>query len=274
MVGAAIARAMHQVLDADPKILDDPLVVGLVEGSSREEIMRQPQDSRAPEWFRSTFPLRSRFTEDSLRDAVDDGIQQYVMLGAGMDTFPYRQPKWASRRLRIFEIDYPESQKFKRECLARRGISVPANVKFCPIDFEHMSVAEGVARWSLDRREVTFFSWLGVTQYLSREAIDSTLRFVLSMPKGSELVMEFILPPGAWAATEAPYLAEVVARMAKHGEPWLTFFTPEEISTHLTALGFSQVSHLSPADAAARYFGNRRDRLGPPHYVRLVRAVV
>src|SRR5260370_7354668 len=113
------------------------------------------------------------------------------MVGAGMDTFPYRQPNWARKRLRIFEIDHPESQKFKLKCLAQRGISVPANVKFCPIDFERMSLAEGVSQSSLDRHKTTFFSWLAVTHYLTREAIDSTLPFILSIPKVSHLLTWF-----------------------------------------------------------------------------------
>jgi len=116
MIRTSIMRAMHQVLDADPKILDDPLAVGLVEGSSLDEILAAAPDSRPPPWFRSIFVLRSRYTEDSLEKAAASGIGQYVLLGAGMDTFAYRQPSWAAR-LRILEIDHPESQKIKREYL-------------------------------------------------------------------------------------------------------------------------------------------------------------
>jgi methyltransferase (TIGR00027 family) len=162
MMGTSMLRAVHQVLDADPKILDDPLAVGLVEGSSREEILAAPPGFLPPVWFRSIFVLRSRYTEDSLGEAVANGIGQYVLLGAGMDTFAYRQPSWAAR-LRIFEIDHPESQKVKREHLVKRGIAVPANVEFCPIDFENSSLVEGLATSSLDHRAPTFFSWLGVT---------------------------------------------------------------------------------------------------------------
>ena len=273
MIRTSIMRAMHQVLDADPKILDDPLAVGLVEGSSPEEILAAAPDSRPPPWFRSIFVLRSRYTEDSLEEAVANGIGQYVLLGAGMDTFAYRQPSWAAG-LRIFEIDHPESQKVKREHLLKRGIAIPANVEFLPIDFEHRSLAEGLAASSLDRRAPTFFSWLGVTQYLTREAIDSTLRFLLSMPRRSEIVMEFILPPDSWTPEEAVFLTKVVQMVGELGEPWLTYFTPNEISDHLLKLGASRVSHLTLEDAAARYFLNRHDGLRPPHYVNLLRATV
>jgi methyltransferase (TIGR00027 family) len=273
MMGTSILRAVHQVLDADPKILDDPLAVGLVEGSSREEILAASPDSWPPIWFRSIFVLRSRYTEDSLEEAVANGIGRYVLLGAGMDTFAYRQPSWAAR-LRIFEIDHPESQKVKREHLLKRGIAIPANVEFCPIDFEHSSLAEGLATSSLDHRAPTFFSWLGVTRYLTKEAIDSTLRFILSMARGSEIAMEFILPPDSWTSEETGYLTRVLPTATAIGEPWLTYFTPEEMSEHLTRLGFSRASHLTPEDAVARYFVNRHDGLRPPHYVRLIRAAV
>jgi methyltransferase (TIGR00027 family) len=273
MIRSVIYRAMHQVLDADPKILDDPLAVGLVKGSSREEILAMPANSLPPTWFRSPFVMRSRYAEDSLREAVADGIGQYVLLGAGMDTFAYRQPSWVAR-LRIFEIDQLESQKVKLEHLAKLGIAVPANVEFCSIDFEHTSLSEGLATSSLDHRATAFFSWLGVTQYLTKEAIDSTLRFLLSMPRRSELVLGFVLPPDSWRPEEVNFLTQVVRRAGELGEPWLTFFRPNEISDYLMDLGFSQVSHLTLEDAAARYFVNRHDGLRPPHYGRYVRATV
>jgi len=277
MLGAAIFRAVHQVLDRDPRILDDPLAVGLVEGSSPEEILAAPPGSlfRPPTWFRSIFVLRSRYAEDSLHEAVANGIVQYVLLGAGMDTFAYRQPSWAAK-LRIFEVDHPESQKVKREYLARRGIAVPGNVEFCPIDFERASLAEGLATSSLDHRALTFFSWLSVTQYLTKEAIDSinSLHFVLSMPKRSTIVGEFILPPDSWTSEEMVFLQTVPKLAAEAGEPWLTYFTPDEISQHLFKLGFSRVSHLTPGEAASRYFMNRQDGPRPPDYVRILQADV
>jgi hypothetical protein len=124
----------------------------------------------------------------------------------------------------------------------------------------------------LDSRVPTFFSWLGVTQYLTKAAVDSTLHVLLSMPRRSELAMEFILPPDSWTPEEADFLTQVVHLALEIGEPWLTYFTPDEIFEHLLKLGFSHVSSLTPEDAAARYFVNRQDGLRPPHYVRLLRA--
>ena len=157
--------------------------------------------------------------------------------------------------------------------MAKRGIAVPTNVAYCAIDFERTSLAEALATSSLDLGAPTFFSWLGVSQYLTREAIDSTLRFISSMPKGSEIVMEFILPPDSWTP-EKNYLTQVVRPVAETGERWQTYFTPEEISERLTLLGFSRVSHFTPEDAVARYFVNRLDGLRPPDYSRPLRAVV
>src|SRR5260370_30103123 len=124
----AIQRAAHQVLDDEPRILDDPIAIGLVEGCSREEILAAAQDYRTPmiALLRSAFVLRSRFVEDCLQSAVTGGIRQYVILGAGLDTFAYRQPYWA-RNLAIFEVNHPSSQEYKRERLADRGIEFPAS---------------------------------------------------------------------------------------------------------------------------------------------------
>jgi methyltransferase (TIGR00027 family) len=273
MIASAIFRAMHQVVDGEPKILNDPLAVGLVEGSSREEILAPGPHSEFPKWFRTIFILRSRYTEDSLAEAVASGISQYVPLGAGMDTFAYRQPNWAAN-LRIFEVDHPESQNVKREHLVKRGISIPANVEFVPIDFERTSLAEGLAASSLDHHSSALFSWLGVTQYLTNEAIDSTLRFILSMPRGSQLVMEYIIPANSWTTEEAGFMSRVPQLAADVGEPWLTYFTPDQVSDHLLKLGFRRISHLTPENAAMRYFQNRQDGLRPPDYVRLLRPEV
>src|SRR5260370_40550562 len=121
--------------------------------------------------LRSAFVLRSGFVEDCLQSAVTGGIRQYVILGAGLDPFAYRQPGWA-RNLAIFEVDHPSSQEYKKERLAARGIQIPANLRFCPCDFEHQSLDEALAAISFERGTTTFFSWLGVTQYLTRDAIE------------------------------------------------------------------------------------------------------
>lgn len=173
----AVLRAAHQILDAHPKILDDPVAIGLVEGSSTADIRTQESDLQQPlkRLARSLFVMRSRFAEDQLAEAVQAGVRQYVLLGAGLDTFAYRQPAWA-RPLQIIEVDQPASQAFKRERLGHAGVAIPDNVTFCPLDFERTSLQEGLGAVAFDPQVPTFFVWLGVTQYLTSEAIAATLQ--------------------------------------------------------------------------------------------------
>ena len=176
----AIFRAAHQVLDASPKILDDPVAVDLVEGASVAAIRAAEADHQTPgrRLARALFVLRSRFAEDQLAEAIRPGIGpgggpgggqrvgQYVVLGAGLDTFAYRQPRWA-RHLAIIEVDHPASQAFKRQQLRRHQIAVPDNLAFAPIDFERQDLASGLSGGPFAADRPTFLSWLGVSQYLT-----------------------------------------------------------------------------------------------------------
>jgi methyltransferase (TIGR00027 family) len=297
----AILRAVHQVLDDDPKILRDPIALQIVEGlvretfarlwpqryataspampaSSRQDILDAAEELRTPMWtlIRSHPLVRSRFTEDCLMEAAAGGVRQYVALGAGLDTFAYRQPPWA-KDLQIFEVDHPATQHWKRDHLAQMGIPLPANLEFCPIDFEQTTLTEGLARTVFDRRVPTFFSWLGVTMYLTRDAIEATLRFVLSLPQRSEIVFDFSPPHTSMSAADAKAWAEVAAflepRLAARGEPVITFFAAEELQGWLRQLGFARLLLLSSELATERYFAGRRDGLRA-QTPRLLRATV
>lgn len=288
-IGVAIQRAVHQVLDDDPKILCDPIALQIVEGlvrenfamfwprryataspampaSSRQDILDAAEELRKPMWtlIRSHPLVRSRFTEDCLMEAAAGGVRQYVVLGAGLETFAYRQPPW-EKDLRIFEVDHPATQHWKREHLARVGIPIPDNLEFCPIDFEKTALAEGLAMTSFDRHVPTFISWLGVTMYLTRDAIASTLRFVLSLPQRSEIVFDFSPTRESMSATDAQARAEVAALLrpllAARGEPVITFFAAEELQGWLRQLGFAKLLLLSVELATERYFAGRRDGL-------------
>jgi len=275
MILTAIARAAHQVLDHEPRILHDPIAIGLAEGCSREEILAAAPDHRTPIalLLRSAFVLRSRFAEDCLRSAVERGIRQYVILGAGLDTFAYRQPAWA-RELVIFEVDHPSSQEYKRERLTASRIEIPANLCFCPCDFEQQSLEEALAAISFDRRATTFFSWLGVTQYLTREAIETTLRFVASLPHGSEIVLQFVVPQDHLSGIDAEVSLFAASGAAMRGEPWITRIDPEDCETWLGKLGFSKVIRLTQEDAQRRYFHGRRDGLRVYRVSELMDAIV
>jgi methyltransferase (TIGR00027 family) len=254
--GVSIQKSLHQMLDAAPKILDDPIaprLIDLASDTSKAMIALVESATRAVKSpFRAVFIMRSRYTEDCLAEALISGVRQYVVLGAGLDTFAYRQPSWASS-LRIYEIDHPASQEWKRERLEVAKVKVPENLTFAPIDFEITSLREGLTTAGFDFRTPSFFSLLGVTQYLTIEATESIFELVQSLPHGTEIVFEFIVPDDLMPANEASVFATMAAFSAERGEPWLTRFRPAELQTRLTGLGFSHVTHLSPTAGNAHF---------------------
>jgi len=270
---AATLRAVHQLIDEEPKILNDPIVLRLLDASTLDQIHLNPNRFRTPSMkaTRSHIVMRSRYTEDRLAEAVDNGVQQYLMLGAGLDTFSYRQPHWA-RVLRIFEVDRSASQRSKRERLALAGIEVPSNVELIACDFETTSLRDCLPRSSFDFRKPAFLSWLGVTMYLSTDAIDAVFRFVNSLPRSSEIVFTFASP--ASTAKENCREPSIAAFAAAHGEPWRTRFEPNDLDHRLHGLGFSTVSFLSASEADTRYFRGRHDGLHAPRKVGIVTATV
>jgi methyltransferase (TIGR00027 family) len=246
-------RAAHQLLDGEPKVLDDSVVVRLLGAGAVERIRGDAVRYLNPEAtaLRAHVVLRSRWAEDRLALAVARGVRQYLVLGAGFDTFAYRQPAWASA-LDIYEVDQPATQREKAERLARARIAIPANVALVAVDFEGESLTAGLACSRFDVRTPTFVACLGVFMYLTTEAIDAVFRFVAALPPSSELVFTF-------ASTEAGGGA-LAARAAAVGEPWQTRLDGEQLRTELPHLGFSAGSFLEPGEAA-RYFEGRRDGL-------------
>ncbi len=256
-LGVAALRAAHRVMDAEPWILDDPIAIRLLEADLHAHLL-DPARLQRPlaRGLRSHVLLRSRVAEERLETACLAGLRQCVMLGAGYDTFAYRQPGWASA-LRIFEVDHPTSQAAKRERVRMADLEVPANLVHAPVDFERISLADGLRLAGFDASLPTFFSWLGVTMYLTRPAIESILGFVASLPQGSRMVLTFAQPE----AEEPSRLADLAAEA---GEPWLTRFTPAELTDALQSAGFRVVEILDPDEARQRYFQDRADGLPPP----------
>jgi methyltransferase (TIGR00027 family) len=219
--------------------------------------------------LRAHVVLRSRFAEDRLEAAVQRGVTQYILLGAGYDTFAYRQPEWA-RAIRVIEIDQPASQAQKRAHLAAVNVGVPPNVTFADIDFERESLHDGLLRHGISLHEPTFFSWLGVTMYLTEDAIDAVLGTVAAFPTGSEIVFTFASPREPAGPDAGPTLAEQAAAV---GEPWISYFAPEQIERKLLQFGFATVGFLTPGEAAARYFRDRTDGLPVPKRTAIVSAI-
>jgi len=274
-LGVAALRAAHQLMDGDPKILDDPIIPRLLEAELLERI-RTGLDSLQAPWalrLRAHVLLRSRYAEDRLAVAVENGMRQYVLLGAGLDTFAYRQPPWA-RNLRIFEVDHPASQQAKRARLAAAGIAIPPNVEFVAIDFESVSLRAGLLASSLELGQPAFFSCLGVLVYLTEEAVDALFGLVATLPEPSELIFTFSPPTSSLQAMEAGSRTALAAMVEKLGEPWRTHLDPETLAGKLKGLGFERLELLSPEESEERYFRGRSDSLRAPKHARIARAVV
>jgi methyltransferase (TIGR00027 family) len=275
--GAAVMRALHQTLDGQPKILDDPISVRLVDPhsdiyKSRVELLeRLPEPTRLR--FRATFVMRSRYAEDCLVEAFGNGVRQYVLLGAGLDTFAYRQPSWASS-LRIFEVDHPATQRWKRRRLTEASVCMPDNVRFVSVDFEKTSLATALSQAGQDLSAATFFSMLGVSQYLTEAALDQTLKLVLSTPAPSEIVFSFVASDAVLPADDVARVRAFTAQFAAIGEPWLSRFDPERLVAKLRDMGFPRIFHLTPEEANRRYFQNRRDGLNAAFSEQMIRASV
>jgi methyltransferase (TIGR00027 family) len=272
---AGVSRALHQLVDDEPKVLADPVAVRLVEAAAPGALAAAMETCRLPErkHTRALMVYRSRFAEDELAGAARQGIRQYVVLGAGLDTFAYRQPPYAGA-LQIFEVDHPATQAWKRESLAAAGISLPTNLAWAPVDFERETLAAGLTAAGFDETRPAAFTWLAVTQFLTRPAIDATLRFVAGLPAPSTIVLTFVLSDDALPDDEREGKRQIVQRTVGLGEPWVTFFRPDELCAHLHDLGFARVFHLTPAEANAHYFAGRPDGMQVRHIEQLVSATV
>jgi methyltransferase (TIGR00027 family) len=273
--GVAKVRAFHQLLDHEPKILADPVIVKLLDTKALEEIRARSEERNEPRFaaFRAHIVLRNRYAEDCLREAAEGGVRQYVLLGAGYDTFAYRQPQWAAG-LTIFEVDHPVTQAAKQELLAKSGVELPENLRFAGVNFEAESLREGLERAGFDFTRPAFFSCLGVLVYLDDRAIAGLFEFVGARPAGSEFVFTFSQPDAALDAREAESRAKIKSTVSEMGEPWRSYFEPERLREMLMGAGFSVVTFLTPAEAEERYFRGRTDALRAPRHVRLGRAVV
>ena len=267
-IGTAYLRAAHQLFETQPRILDDPVALLLLGPAALQRIKDTADHYRTPERLalRAHVVLRSRFAEDRLAAAVLRGITQYVILGAGFDTFALRQPPWA-QALKILEVDHSGTQAMKRSHLAEAGLTMPGNAAFANIDFEHESLLDGLLRYHVLMDEPTFFSCLGVTMYLKEDAIDAMLRSVARFPAGSEIVLTFAQPP-----VDSP--SQLAQRAAGFGESWVSYFEPDELEVKLRGLGFSKAEFLSPVEAEERYFRQHPGDLPVPKQTNILYAVL
>ncbi len=221
---------------------------------------------------------RSRYTEDCLNQAIQDGLRQYVILGAGFDTYAFRlalrQPDLAGR-VQVFEVDHPITQAMKRERIAAAGWDLPANLHFVPIDFTQQSIGDALAQSPYDPDQVTFFSWLGVTFYLPCEVVLATLAAVARLaPKGSTIVFDY-MDADAFVPERAGRRVQLMQAIARQvGEPMQCGFDPQTLAETLLPAGWQLVENLSPAEIEARYFQGRQDDYHAFEHVHFARAVI
>jgi methyltransferase (TIGR00027 family) len=256
----AMRRAAHQLLDR-PLIFEDPLALPIVGPEGRQEIESRPERFETPtrRIMRAFLVMRSRYAEDLLAAAVARGVRQYVLLGAGLDTFAYRNPH-AAVGLRVFEVDHPATQGWKRDCLAAAGIGVPPWLTFAPVNFEHELLAAGLARAGVDRSRPAVFAWLGVVPYLTRDTVLDTLRLIAaSSAAGSEIIFDYTEPPDRLDPARRAIFDARAAAVAALGEPFITFFEPLPLGETLCGMGYSAVEDADGGLLNARYAHDRAD---------------
>ena len=257
----AMRRAAHQLYDAPPLVFDDPIAVAIL-GPHAAEIERTPGRNPAnkPRPFsislRAYLVARSRYAEDLLAQAVQRGVTQYVLLGAGLDTFAHRNPHPS---LHVFEVDHPATQQWKRELLLTTALPTPASLTYVPVDFERQSLPAQLQAAGFNPAAPTFFAWLGVVPYLTLEAFRATICFISAQPPTSGLIFDYAQPRHLLPPLEQLALDSLASRVQLAGEAFQLFFTPAEIAAELAA--FHTIEDIGASEINARYFAARTDNL-------------
>ena len=262
-VRVALWRALHVEVDPPPHVLVDE--VGLRLAAPDDGWRSRPDMSPFTRPFRASIVARGRFIEDLVAERAARGVGQYVLLGAGLDTFAQRRPELASR-LVVFELDRPGPQAWKRERLVDLGLGVPPFLRLVPVDFEAGDTWwQRLAAAGFDAGRPAVVASTGVSMYLTREAIAATLRQVARLAPGSTLAMTFLLPLELADPEARPGLQRAADGARASGTPFISFFTPAEMLALAREAGFRDVEHVSAADLAQRYFAGRADGLRPPN---------
>jgi methyltransferase (TIGR00027 family) len=249
---AAAYRAAHQVVD-QARIFADPFALPIL-GLTAETVIDQTQAQQAHGGMRFFIAARSRFSETALARGVEErGVEQLVVLGAGLDTFAYRNP--LGDRLRIFEVDHPATQMWKQRRLKETSIPVPATLAFTPVDFERDALFDRLAEAGLSTDKRTFFMWLGVVPYLTLNAVKGTLAAIGAFKGRAEVVFDYSDPPETLSPEMRAMQAERAARVASIGEPFLTYFDPGTLHELLRGLGLGVVADLNPRAIVERFAG-------------------
>ncbi len=254
----ALRRAVHQVLD-QPCVLTDPVAIPLLGREFGYDPAREMHPiARA---FRAFMAVRSRYAEDQLAASVAQGVEQYVILGAGLDTFAYRNP---FSQLRVFEVDFPATQEWKRTLLAAAAIVSPSNLTFVPLDFEHRTLAAGLAGAGFDATKPAFFGWLGVVPHLTLPAFRATLDTIAALHAGTAVSFDYGISPHAMSIFHRMAFHALARRVARAGEPFRLLFTPEQLDAEFVRAGFPRFEQKGAEELNGMYFAHRADGLKLP----------
>ena len=261
-VRVALWRALHVQVDTPPHVLEDE--VGLLLANPEEGWRQRPDmDPDTTSGFRAAIVARARFVEDLVVQQVDAGVRQYVILGAGLDTFAQRNPSIGAH-LRIFEIDRPATQAWKRQRLDELGYDIPDWLHFIPVDFEAgVSWRDQLLASDFDDAEPAIIASTGVSMYLTEDAVAETLRHVAALSPGSTLAMSFLLPLESLEGSEEQTARGAERGARAQGTPWTSFFTPRGMLDLARSAGLVDVRHIPGAVLAERYFADRPDGLRP-----------
>lgn len=267
-----------QLLTENERQSFNDILISELEQNNPEQVSNDPVTTldRAVARYPVT-PLviaRSAFSEQCLREAIARGVDQYVIVGAGMDTFTFREPE-LSKRIHVFEIDHPATQAFKRQRLAEARLELPACLHFVSADFERDSVASALASAPFDARRPSFFAWHGVTMYLTRNAILATLDSIRSVAApGSEIVFDYIDERAFDQAKRSKEISNLFDVVASFGEPFVSGFEPKDLPSELATHGFSLIEDIGSDEQASLFFAGRKDGMRPMEIGHIVRARV
>jgi len=247
-LAAAIHRATHQLIEAG-SIFRDDLAMRIL-GDDAETLVRNSEQRPSSRRMRLFIAARHRFAEERITHAIRNGVRQVIVLGAGLDTLAYRLTHIEG--VRVFEVDHPSTQAWKRESLDRAAIQVPSSLSFVPVDFEHESLTIALERAGCILSDPLFVSWLGVVPYLTDEAVDATFKSLASL--NADVIFDYANPPESYSPEQRAAHEQRAARVAAIGESWQTYFDTSELHDRLVRLGFAIVDDYGPAEIAARIF--------------------
>lgn len=267
----AVWRAQHQLLER-PAIFNDPIALAIL-GDAKTDVFKKLESYKDPlsTAMRVAVAVRSRYAEDERKLALQEGAFQYVILGAGLDTYAYRSK---NQHERVFEVDLPGTQAMKISRIQQENIHSSCALTYVACDFEAGVLEKNLLEAGFDKNQKTFFSWLGVVPYLDAEAIEQTLTFIRSCARGSALVFDYMVDPSSLSELEKMTITILSAQLGSGGEPLKSFFDPQVLAEKLSGLGFSQVDDISPEHLNERYLAAREDGLRVGNVTRMFKVGV